>query len=243
MGVAYICGMARNVLGGSKLMPGFDFGSNWLAFSEHRLDNVRLEIAKQSLVELIEQESIKDSSFLDVGCGSGLFSLAAHQLEAARVMGIDINPNSIQSSFLNRDRFAPGSPISFREASILNSDELEELGSFDIVYAWGVLHHTGSMWQAIRNAAQLVLPSGILILSIYNRHFTSPLWTAVKWSYNKLPSSVQRLMTLFFAGAIYVAKFIVARRNPLDKERGMDFWYDVNDWIGGYPYEYAQPGF
>ena len=40
---------------------------------------------------------------------------------------------------------------------------------------------------------------------------------------------------------IFIAKFLVTRRNPLAKERGMDFWFDVVDWVGGYPYEYARP--
>ena len=48
-------------------------------------------------------------------------------------------------------------------------------------------------------------------------------------------------MIYFFAGVIYVAKLLVMRSNPLKKERGMDFWFDVIDWIGGYPYEYAAP--
>jgi SAM-dependent methyltransferase len=234
--------MARNVFDRLRSTPGFDFGSNWLAFSENRLNAARLRIAQHSLQELVERASFRGASFLDVGCGTGLFSLAAHQLGAGRVVGIDISPNSIEASLKNRNRFAPASAIYFREASVLNPDVLEELGSFEIVYAWGVLHHTGSMWQAIRNVAQLVLPDGILILSIYNKHLTSPLWKAIKWLYNKLPPIVQRLMTIIFAGVIYLAKLIVTRGNPLEKERGMDFWYDIIDWIGGYPYEYAQPG-
>jgi SAM-dependent methyltransferase len=116
---------------------------------------------------------------------------------------------------------------------------MEALGQFDLVYAWGSLHHTGSMWQAIRNVSRHVAPGGTIVLAIYNKHITSPAWTAIKWLYNQLPSVGQRLMAIVFAGIIYIAKSLVTRRNPLDKERGMDFWYDVIDWIGGYPYEYA----
>jgi 2-polyprenyl-6-hydroxyphenyl methylase/3-demethylubiquinone-9 3-methyltransferase len=38
---------------------------------------------------------------------------------------------------------------------------------------------------------------------------------------------------------IYIAKWIVTRENPRQQLRGMDFFYDVVDWVGGYPYEYA----
>jgi 2-polyprenyl-6-hydroxyphenyl methylase/3-demethylubiquinone-9 3-methyltransferase len=118
---------------------------------------------------------------------------------------------------------------------------MEKLGLFDLVYAWGSLHHTGSMHEAITNTARAVAPGGTLILAIYNRHLTSSVWRGIKWFYNQVPSIIQRLMAVLFAGVIYVAKLAVTRRNPLEKERGMDFWYDVIDWIGGYPYEYASP--
>jgi 2-polyprenyl-6-hydroxyphenyl methylase/3-demethylubiquinone-9 3-methyltransferase len=97
------------------------------------------------------------------------------------------------------------------------------------------------MWDAIRNTAQCVVPGGTLVLAIYNQHSTSAAWRAIKWFYNQVPQFVQRLMIMLFAGVIYLAKFAVTRRNPLEKERGMDFWYDVIDWVGGYPYEYATP--
>jgi 2-polyprenyl-6-hydroxyphenyl methylase/3-demethylubiquinone-9 3-methyltransferase len=219
----------------------FDFGSNWQAFSEQYIDAQRLATAAHSLQSLLQRETLCGVSVLDVGCGSGLFSLAAFQLGAAKVVGIDINPRCIAVSQQNRDRFAPQAPISFQQSSALDPKSLEKLGTFDLVYAWGSLHHTGAMWDAIRNVTRQVSPSGTLALAIYNKHATSPIWRWIKWYYNQLPGFGQQLMAIMFVGVIYVAKFLVTRRNPLDKERGMDFWYDVIDWIGGYPYEYALP--
>jgi 2-polyprenyl-6-hydroxyphenyl methylase/3-demethylubiquinone-9 3-methyltransferase len=95
------------------------------------------------------------------------------------------------------------------------------------------------MWNAISNVSKCVAPSGILVLAIYNKHITSPAWKSIKWIYNQVPRAAQRSMILLFAGIIYIAKFLVTRSNPLKKERGMDFWFDVIDWVGGYPYEYA----
>ena len=223
-------------------MRRFDFGSNWEAFSEQRIDTQRVAVAVQSLKSLLQRDTLNGMSFLDVGCGSGLFSIAAHRLGASEVIGIDINPRCIEVSERNRDRLAPGAPITFKNASALSPESLEGLGVFELVYAWGSLHHTGAMWEAIRNVAAHVSPGGTLVLAIYNKHITSPVWKKIKWLYNHLPTFAQRLMIVLFAGIIYAAKFIVTRHNPLKKERGMDFWYDVIDWVGGYPYECATPG-
>lgn len=233
--------MAKKISHKSKLIQSFDFGSNWLAFSEKKLDANRLVIAKQSLQKLLKIKTLKECSFLDIGCGSGIFSIAAHQMGASKVIGIDINPNSIKSSLENCRRFAPKSKINFKKCSVLHVKKLNELGKFDIVYAWGVLHHTGSMWKAMHNTANQVKPSGTLVVSIYNQHFTSPLWKIIKWSYNRIPRPLQKVMLIFFSGIIYITKLITTKRNPLIKERGMDFWFDVVDWIGGYPYEYTEP--
>lgn len=219
----------------------FDFGLNWQAFSEKRADALRLNLAVQSLSTLLQRDTLQGVDFLDVGCGSGLFSIAAYLLGATRVIGIDINSQCIAVSERNRDRLAPKAPIIFQKTSALSSESLSSLGLFGVVYAWGSLHHTGAMWDAIRNVAKQVSPGGRLVLAIYNKHVTSPIWKVIKWTYNRLPNLGQRCMTILFAGIIYVAKFLITRRNPLDKERGMDFWYDVIDWIGGYPYEYATP--
>ena len=154
---------------------------------------------------------------------------------------MDINPRCIEVSERNRDRLVPGAPISFVGASVLSPQILNGFGVFDVVYAWGSLHHTGAMWDAIRNVAARVSIGGTLVVGIYNKHFTSPLWKAIKWLYNRLPRLVQRIMVVLFSGIIYAAKFLVTWRNPLDKERGMDFWVDVIDWVGGFPYEYATP--
>jgi 2-polyprenyl-6-hydroxyphenyl methylase/3-demethylubiquinone-9 3-methyltransferase len=127
--------------------------------------------------------------------------------------------------------------------SILEADTVSRIKShrtnFDIVHAWGVLHHTGEMWKAIDICTEFVAPDGLLILSIYNRHWSSFSWKCIKWCYNISPQFVKWLMVKSFYLIIYVAKFLVTGKNPLKKERGMNFYYDIIDWLGGYPYEYA----
>jgi 2-polyprenyl-6-hydroxyphenyl methylase/3-demethylubiquinone-9 3-methyltransferase len=224
-----------------KNLKRFDFGSNWQAFSDRLIDAQRLAVAVRSLRSLLQKDTLNGASFLDVGCGSGLFSIAAHQLGASRVTGIDINPRCIAVAKQNRDRLIAGAPIIFQEASALCPQGLEKLGLFDVVYAWGALHHTGAMWDAIGNVAARVNTDGTFVVAIYNKHFTSSLWKAIKWLYNQLPKVAQRFMIILFTAIIYVAKFLVTWRNPLNKDRGMDFRVDVIDWVGGFPYEYATP--
>lgn len=216
----------------------FNFGKNWQAYSLRVLDEDRVAKARDSLKELLDCSTLVGQRFLDVGCGSGLFSIAAAQL-GAEVVGIDINPLCIQVSEQNADRFLKDRAITFHEKSAL--DDLRPLGEFDLVYAWGSLHHTGAMYDAIRQVAQVVAPQGTLVLAIYNTHLTSSIWRLIKWFYNKMPAFVQGAMVVVLGGVIYAAKLLVTRQNPLKKERGMEFWADVRDWVGGYPYEYATP--
>jgi len=219
----------------------FDFGSNWAEFSKRHVDRQSLETACVSMRALLGTENITGKSFIDIGCGSGLFSIAAHRLGAAKVVGIDVNSRCIEIARANRDLLAPGAPIEFHIASVLDAERLKGFGTFDLVYAWGSLHHTGAMWNAVHNVVGCVAPGATLVLAIYNKHSTSPAWRSIKWFYNQVPKPIQKFMIFIFAGVIYGAKFLVTRANPLKKERGMDFWFDVVDWVGGYPYEYEAP--
>lgn len=220
-------------------MRAFDFGANWQAFSEQHMNTRRLAHAKNSLRALLQRHSLVGVSVLDVGCGSGLFAIAAHHMGARHVVAIDVNPRCIAVSEQNRYHLAPRSTIQFRVASIIDQPTMASLGEFDVVYAWGSLHHSGSLWEAIDIAAQRVAPDGVLVLGIANKHWTSPLWKATKWLYNLLPRFFQHGMAKIFAVIIYIARYMLTGRDPLQSERGMEFWHEVINLVGGYPYEYA----
>lgn len=217
----------------------FEFGKNWERFSLNAMSEETLDDAAASVRELLGGDRLKGAAFVDVGCGSGLFSIAAARLGAARVMGLDVDPKCIEVAKANAARFGFEKQTEFKEISILDRPAAEPLGTFDVVYAWGSLHHTGDMRTAISNAAALVGPGGAFALAIYNRHSTSRAWERIKKTYNHSPGLVRAIMIYAFCGIIYAAKLAVTRRNPLEQQRGMNFFYNVVDWVGGWPYEYA----
>jgi 2-polyprenyl-6-hydroxyphenyl methylase/3-demethylubiquinone-9 3-methyltransferase len=217
----------------------FKFGENWASYSRH-LDESRIEAAVQSLASLFGEGALKDKTFLDIGCGSGQFSIAAARSAARTVTGLDVDPVSVRVSRENAARWlTDGAPVSFRQASALDDASMGSLGTFDVVYSWGVLHHTGDMQHALVNAARMVKPGGLFMIAIYNRHWSSAPWKAVKWFYNHAGAAGRKAIVWILAPVILLAKWLVTFKNPLAMRRGMDFMHNVVDWVGGYPYEYA----
>jgi len=223
--------------------PRFEFGANWRSFSRQSLGPRALEAARLSLTALLGPGRIRGARFVDVGCGSGLFSLAAAGLGAAEVLGFDLDPEAVRASRDNLGLLPPGQArrVRFERGSILDPAFTAGLGPAGVVYAWGSLHHTGAMWPAVDAAAGLAAPGGVLALALYARHWTSPLWKGVKRLYNALPGPGRLAMQWALAPPLLLGAWATTGRWPLARDRGMDFRHDLIDWIGGYPYEYASP--
>jgi SAM-dependent methyltransferase len=227
----------------------FEFGKNWAAFLTSLTDR-RIEEAELSLKNMLGITTLAGASFLDIGSGSGLFSLAARRL-GARVHSFDYDPHSVNCTRELQRRYFPGDNLWVVESgSALDENYVRSLGQFDIVYSWGVLHHTGSMWLGLTNAALPMKPGGKLFIAIYNDQGTaSRRWKKVKQMYNELPRPLRFLVVWPSFWVLnwrpLVKDFLRLRpfysiRN-YGKERGMSFWSDLIDWVGGYPFEVATP--
>ncbi|MEK7662215.1 MAG: methyltransferase domain-containing protein [Patescibacteria group bacterium] len=239
--------MSKSKINTKTTTSQFDFGENWKNFSEHSLSSDKIKQAEKDLKYLINGVNLSGKAFLDIGFGQGLSLLIATKL-GAKTVGCDINPKC--EDILNRNRkfFSSirGKQIPIVVGSILDDAVIEKIklssplynGKYEIVYSWGVLHHTGDLKKAIENSCKLVDKSGYLIIALYNKHWSSRIWLFIKWLYGKSPGIIRKIMIKIFYPVIWIAKFVVTRRNPKKQSRGMDFYYDVIDWVGGYPYEY-----
>src|SRR5215204_5390487 len=228
----------------------FKFGENWSRFLEV-LDDERLFEAEKSLKQMLEVEDLAGKSFLDAGSGSGLFSLAARRL-GARVHSFDYDPQSVAcTAELKRRYFLHNDSWTIEQGSILDVEYLKFLGQFDVVYSWGVLHHTGDMWRALENVGLCVSEGGWLFVAIYNdQGAKSKLWRRIKRLYLSGALGRRFVWALFVLYMVFggLSKDLLRGRNPVvryteyKRTRGMSVVHDWHDWLGGLPFEVAKPG-
>lgn len=227
----------------------FEFGKNWTRYLR-TVNSKRIDIAEKSVLSLLGKDSLYGLKFLDIGSGSGLFSLVARR-NGAEVYSFDYDPFSVKCTEHLKDKYYPqDSKWSIERGSVLDENLMNKLSTFDIVYSWGVLHHTGQMWKAIDLAASAVKIGGLFCIAIYNdQGQTSKQWTRVKILYNKLPAALRGLILwpalVRLWGPTIVRDFLKGRPfrawREYSVERGMSPIHDVIDWVGGYPFEVARP--
>lgn len=229
---------------GSGISP-FSFGRNWETFVQTSFTPERLEIAKRHILDFLGVPDLKGAYFLDVGCGSGLSSLAALEAGAERVVSFDVDPNSVKTTRSLYELAGSPDHWTVSDGSALDQDFMKGLDPADIVYSWGVLHHTGSMWEALRNTAALMKKEGVLYIGLYLTVPKSSYWLEKKQLYNRSGNARRRMMEGHYLLRHVVLPEIIRARNPLKKisryknQRGMELMTDVRDWLGGYPYEHA----
>jgi len=227
----------------------FAFGRNWRSFLR-TLDDHRIDEARLRLCESLGRDDLHGVRALDIGSGSGLSSLVMRQL-GADVVAFDYDADSVACTEELRRRYAPDTTNwQIRQGSALDPSFMASLGHFDLVYSWGVLHHTGSMWPAIELAADRVAPHGTLLLALYNDQARrSRAWHAIKRLYCSgapgrwLVGAV--FYPLFAAYALWqdLGHFHTPGTHAREyaQKRGMSLFHDWRDWLGGYPFEVAKP--
>ncbi|MCP4051110.1 MAG: class I SAM-dependent methyltransferase [bacterium] len=232
----------------------FEFGQNWKKyFLNYYLQNKSVpEEAAKSLNKYWSKEKLKNKSFIDIGCGSGIFSLAAIKSNCLEVLSFDYDKDSVDCCKKCKKLYGSSENWKIEQGDILDDSYVKSLGQFDFVYAWGVLHHTGNMWKAIDNASKLVASNGELFIAIYNHakgKKSSEYWLKVKKRFNYSSTYIKKYMIYkaFTLKAIHVLlSSIKHMKNPIKEwksvtrqRKGMSFFFNLVDWLGGYPYEYA----
>jgi 2-polyprenyl-3-methyl-5-hydroxy-6-metoxy-1,4-benzoquinol methylase len=225
----------------------FSFGKNWKRYLKG-IGFAEIEGAKRSLAVAIEGLDLANSSFLDIGSGSGLFSRAAYELGFLQVISFDYDQDSVDAtSFLQKQSGSSENEWRVISGSVLDEDFMKDLGMHDVVYSWGVLHHTGDMWKALDLASTRVKHGGKFYIALYNdQGWVSRYWYLVKRFYVGSSHVVRLFMLLvfwaYFGFGLFVADFLRGR-NPFKRHtgdaRGMKFFTDVIDWVGGFPFEVA----
>jgi 2-polyprenyl-6-hydroxyphenyl methylase/3-demethylubiquinone-9 3-methyltransferase len=228
----------------SKSAVRFNFGDNWQSYAAGMTPE-KIAEAEAGLRRLLGRERLDGLRMVDIGCGSGVHALAALRM-GARVTAIDIDPQSVATTRKMLETYAPpGAAWDVGLRSVLDTGTPDG-APFDIVYSWGVLHHTGRMWEAMDRAADMAAPGATIAVALYKKTPLCGFWRVEKAFYSRLPGWARPVLTAPYAAALLAAQILMGR-NPLkyiknyQSQRGMDFWHDVIDWLGGYPYESASP--
>lgn len=222
----------------------FAFGKNWASFSM-LIDEARITSATGDLVRFFGAHGLSGLRFLDIGSGSGLHSAAAGRLGARELVCVDVDSDSVETSRKVVTEYAPGVEAHFLARSVFDLDP-KQLGLFDVVYSWGVLHHTGDLAAAIEKACDMVRPGGKLMLALYRKTWLCPVWRLEKKWYANTSAENQRKAFDFYV-AMMRFRFLIKGRSfdefvrEFQNKRGMSFEHDVHDWLGGYPYESVSP--
>lgn len=227
----------------------FGFGANWTDYIDKHFSDERVAISQRHLLDFLKLDHLNNKTFLDIGCGSGLHSLAAWRSGAEQVVSFDYDQNSVVTT--KKLHELSGSPKNWvvMQGSVLDEAFMDSLPKSDIVYSWGVLHHTGNMWKAIENAARCLHKSSVFYIALYSKDvYVDPpaeYWLKIKREYNLANPLKKIWMEWCYAWRDCIKGCLIRGKSPLAHmreykfSRGMSYWHDVRDWLGGYPMEFA----
>lgn len=227
----------------------FEFGKNWSEYIAQHFSEERLAQSREHLLQFLGLERLDGRTFLDIGCGSGLHSLAAFQLGAARVVSFDYDPDSVATTRMLHEYAGAPDYWTVQQGSVLDREFMEGLGEADIVYSWGVLHHTGDVWTAFENACACIAEGGLFYVALYSANMyqnPSPeYWLDKKQRYLRAGPLERRWMEVVYVwhdllgGRITKIPKLIRKIRGYDEQRGMTWYTEVKDWLGGWPMEFC----
>jgi SAM-dependent methyltransferase len=226
----------------------FEFGRNWKGYVQHSLDDERVEVSRRHLLSLAQRDDLAGLDFLDIGCGSGVHSLAALKSGASKIHSFDFDPNSVEATKMVQQ--TAGNPPNWvvERGDVLDSDYVRSLNKWSFVYSWGVLHHTGDVWRALANAQMTVADGGTFYVALYSADVQSDpeFWLNVKRQYNQAGGLKRWGMVWWYVWNYVMHRQIRNLPNLIHRvlqhrySRGMSFFTDIRDWLGGWPMEFVR---
>ncbi len=174
-------------------------------------------------------EGVGGRRVLDAGSGSGMVSVA-FALLGADVTGVDITDQCVQNGYKNANRF--NVDCRFLKRNLISLDLEDE--KFDIIYSWGVLHHTEDAKASFRSLAKHLKSNGDMIIAVYLKTGISRFWNFSRIFYQKAP---EKFKSIFLEGGSRILDFVdIFNRLLLKKQRymmrGTDNYEIINDWFG-----------
>jgi 2-polyprenyl-6-hydroxyphenyl methylase/3-demethylubiquinone-9 3-methyltransferase len=227
----------------------FEFGRNWHDFIQKNYDNERVEISRRHILAFMDRANLEGLSVLDIGCGSGLHSLAMIEAGADSVHGFDYDYNAVKASEFVQQQVGWPANWTVELGSVLDDAYVAQLPMVNFVYSWGVLHHTGDVWHATRNAASRVKPGGLLYIALYSADVQidppPEFWLDVKRKYVASGTITRRMVDWWYVWRFELNRDIrnipdfLAKTRDYKKKRGMSKFTDIRDWLGGWPMEFV----
>jgi ubiquinone/menaquinone biosynthesis C-methylase UbiE len=171
---------------------------------------------------------VKDKAVLDAGCGTGIFSIIFANNGASRVLGIDISPGSLQTARSLKEKF--GLPnVSFEQEDMLHLPFPDE--TFDIVWAWGTVHHTTDPFRAIAELVRVLKRGGSLLLAVYKRTRLTFLHEIIRKTLVRTPRKSWTAFSRVFAFILAPVVFFFKKREKSRKGEKLEElildWYFV----------------
>ena len=226
----------------------FGFGKNWYNFIVDQFGDEVISSSRQHFLEFLEKENLDGMSMLDIGCGSGLHSTAAIQSGVKSLLSFDYDSNSVLATKFVHEKAGKPTNWHVEQGSVLDADYMKSLNKFDLVYSWGVLHHTGDVFTAMEHAGDRVAPKGLLYIALYAADVqvnpTAEEWLEIKQSYVNGSILRKRYIELWYIWRFMMGKritglFSAIRQFRQKRIRGMDTMTDIRDWVGGWPMEFV----
>lgn len=227
----------------------FEFGKNWRQYIDKHYSQEAVAVSKTRILEFMKRSDLRGLKVIDIGCGSGIHSMAMHQAGAESIFSFDYDPSSVEATGIVHAK--AGSPPSWtiRQGSVLDEAFMRSLPTFDLVYSWGVLHHTGEVWKAIDLAAERVKPGGLFYIALYAADVqvdpTPEFWLDVKRTYVNSGWFRRRYMDYWYVWRFMMQRDwhrlpeVMQRMRDYRKDRGMNLMIDIRDWLGGWPMEFV----